>query len=108
MSIEEQIMQIILYSGNAKSTAFEAIQAAKANNFEQANELIERANEEMSSAHRVQTYLIQSEIRGEKVETSLLLIHAQDHLMNAITFKDLAGEFIALYETMSATQKPEQ
>jgi len=105
MNLEEQIMQIILYSGNAKSTAFEAIQAAKENNFDQANELIEKANVEMSNAHRVQTFLIQSEIRGEKVESSLLLIHAQDHLMNAITFKDLAGEFIALYEAMNSCLK---
>lgn len=105
MNLEEQIMQIILYSGNAKSTAFEAIQAAKENNFEHAHELIEKANEEMSNAHRVQTFLIQAEIRGEKVETTLLLIHAQDHLMNAITFKDLAGEFIALYETMNSCPK---
>ena len=83
MNMEEQIMQIILFSGNAKSTAFEAIQAAKENDLEQANKLLEEANEELINAHKVQTFLIQSEIRGEKVETSLLLIHAQDHLMNA-------------------------
>ena len=28
----------------------------------------------------------------------MLLIHAQDHLMNAITFRDLAQEMIELYE----------
>lgn len=99
--MEEQVMQIILHSGNAKSTAFEAIQVAKENDIEQANRLLEQANDELSNAHKVQTFLIQSEIRGEKVETSLLLIHAQDHLMNAITFKDLAGEFIALYEKVN-------
>ena len=96
MNIEEQIMQIILFSGNAKSTAFEAIQAAKEKDYRTSERIIEEANEELTNAHRVQTFLIQSEIRGEKIETSLLLIHAQDHLMNAITFKDLAGEFIAL------------
>ncbi|WP_342506377.1 PTS lactose/cellobiose transporter subunit IIA [Sporosarcina sp. FSL K6-2383] len=101
MNMEEQVMQIILHSGNAKSTAFEAIQVAKENDIEQANRLLEQANDELSNAHKVQTFLIQSEIRGEKVETSLLLIHAQDHLMNAITFKDLAGEFIALYEKVN-------
>ena len=105
MNMEEQIMQIILYSGNAKSTAFEAIQAAKEKDIEQANALLEQANEELGNAHKVQTFLIQSEIRGEKIETSLLLIHAQDHLMNAITFKDLAGEFIALYETVNNCTK---
>ena len=102
MDMEQTIVQIILYAGNAKSTAFEAIQAAKDNDIEEANRLIEKASEELTSAHRVQTQLIQSEIRGEKVEMSLLLIHAQDHLMNAITFKDLAGEFIALYERVNS------
>ena len=28
------------------------------------------------------------------------MIHAQDHLMNSITVKDLATEFVDLYEKM--------
>lgn len=56
MNMEEQIMQIILFSGNAKSTAFEAIQAAKDKDIEQANALLEKANEELGSAHKVQTF----------------------------------------------------
>ena len=101
MKMEEKIMQIILFSGNAKSTAFEAIQAAKEKNLEGAKEFIERANQELVQAHRVQTSLIQSEVRGEKTEITLLLIHAQDHLMNSITFKDLAIEFVDLYATIN-------
>lgn len=100
MNLEEQIMKIILYSGNAKSSAFEAIYAAKEKNITLARECMEKANQELVNAHHVQTSLIQSEVRGEKTEVSLLLIHAQDHLMNAITFKDLANEFVDLYETL--------
>ena len=100
MNLEEQIMKIILHGGNAKSNAFEAIYAAKEQNIELARECIEKANEELVNAHHVQTSLIQSEARGEKTEISLLLIHAQDHLMNAITFRDLANEFVDLYEAM--------
>ncbi|MCH1626497.1 PTS lactose/cellobiose transporter subunit IIA [Ferdinandcohnia quinoae] len=100
MNIEETIMKIILHSGNAKSDAFEAIQAAKDHNIELARECMEKANQELTNAHHVQTSLIQAEARGEKTEVSLLLIHAQDHLMNAITFKDLANEFVDLYETL--------
>lgn len=37
---------------------------------------------------------------GEKVELSLLFVHAQDHLMNAITIKELASEFVDLYRKM--------
>ncbi len=97
MKLEEQIMQIILHSGNAKSYAVEAIQAAKENQQEEAKELINQANQELIEAHHVQTSLIQGEVRGEKIEISLLLIHAQDHLMNSITFKDLAIEFVDVY-----------
>ena len=56
------------------------------------------ASEEISSAHRIQTDLIQEEARGNHAEISLLLVHAQDHLMNAITVKELAEEFITLHK----------
>ncbi|HCW36206.1 MAG TPA: PTS cellobiose transporter subunit IIA, partial [Staphylococcus sp.] len=35
-------------------------------------------------------------------ELNLLLIHSQDHLMNAITVKDLANEMIDLYKEMKS------
>jgi PTS system cellobiose-specific IIA component len=36
---------------------------------------------------------------GQPVVT-LLMVHAQDHLMTAITVKDLAAEFVELYEAL--------
>ncbi len=63
-----------------------------------AKEKIKLANEALIEAHHSQTGLLSQEARGEKVEVSMLLIHAQDHLMNAITFRDLAQEMIELYE----------
>ena len=53
----------------------------------------------MSQAHRSQTELIQGEARGEEKNLSLLLVHAQDHLMNAITIRDMAIEFIDVYKS---------
>ncbi len=32
------------------------------------------------------------------------MVHAQDHLMNAITVKELASEFVELYKKMSVTE----
>lgn len=98
MEMEQVIMGLIMHSGNAKSDAMEAIQHAKNKEMEQANQLIERAENELLEAHSKQTELIRNEARGEKTEVSLLLVHAQDHLMTATTFKDLAKEFIELYE----------
>ncbi|STY42998.1 Lactose-specific phosphotransferase enzyme IIA component [Listeria grayi] len=55
------------------------------------------ADDALLEAHHSQTALIQGEARGDRTEVSLLLVHAQDHLMNAITFKDLAKEIVELY-----------
>ncbi|MGI8387513.1 PTS lactose/cellobiose transporter subunit IIA [Robertmurraya sp. P23] len=99
-SMEETIFQIILHGGNGKSCSMEAIAAAKRGDFTEARAKLQEAADALNEAHHVQTSLIQGEIRGEKVEISLLMVHAQDHLMNAITMKDLATEFVELYETI--------
>ena len=98
-NLETIIFQIILHGGNGKSSAMEAIAAAKIGNFEEAREKMAEANSALNEAHKIQTSLIQGEVRGEKTEVSLLMVHAQDHLMNAITLKDLASEFVDMYET---------
>ncbi len=92
------IFGLITASGNAKSDAMEAIQHAKVGNIEAARASIEEAEASLREAHKTQTSLIQSEAKGDKIEVSILLIHAQDHLMNAIMMKDIATEFIDLYE----------
>lgn len=96
--MEETIFGLISHSGDAKSLLMEAIGEAKEGKFEKAKKKIKAASEKLNLAHQVQTSLIQSEAGGEKQEASLLLIHAQDHLMNAILLKDLATEFIDLYK----------
>lgn len=97
-TLETTIFQLILNSGNARSSAMEAIREAKEGNFENATAKIQEAKDALSEAHKQQTELIQGEARGEKTEVSVLLIHSQDHLMNAMTVKDLAEEFIDLYK----------
>ncbi|HCP0139210.1 TPA: PTS lactose/cellobiose transporter subunit IIA [Listeria monocytogenes] len=99
MELEQTIMQLIVHGGNTKSDAMLAIEAAKKGDFDVADEQIKNAEAALLEAHHSQTSLIQGEARGEKAEVSLLLVHAQDHLMNAITFKDLAKEIVDLYRS---------
>ena len=96
MELEQEIMSLILYGGNAKGLAIEALRAAKEGNFEQADQFLEEADSNMNEAHSTQTKLIQAEIRGESVQLSLLMVHAQDHIMNAITTVDLCREIIEI------------
>ncbi|MFB7142525.1 PTS lactose/cellobiose transporter subunit IIA [Gottfriedia sp. NPDC056225] len=90
--------QLILHSGNAKSLAMEAMQKAKEGNFDEAEEKLNEADSAFNEAHHVQTDLIQKEAGGEKVEFPLIMVHAQDHLMNSMTLKDMAREIIELHK----------
>ncbi|KAA6451150.1 PTS lactose/cellobiose transporter subunit IIA [Bacillus swezeyi] len=99
--LEQTIFQIILHGGNGRSFCMEAIAEAKKGNFAQAKEKIRAADEELIKAHHCQTALIQNEAKGAKTEPSLLMVHAQDHLMNAMTMKDLAAEIVELYERIN-------
>ncbi|WP_044477913.1 PTS lactose/cellobiose transporter subunit IIA [Paenibacillus antibioticophila] len=94
MSYEQTIMQIIANSGEARSKSLKASRAARGGDFEQAEEFLKQAKENLTAAHKVQTQLLQAEGRGEKSEITVLLIHAQDHLMNAITVKELVSEMV--------------
>lgn len=99
MNNENVIMGIIMHGGNARSYAMQALQEARGSNFEAADKLLEEASNELNLAHQIQTDLIQAEVRGEPVEVSLLMVHAQDHLMNAMTVRDLAQEIIGLHQS---------
>ena len=100
----ETIMGLIMYGGDAKSSAMEAIYAAKAGKFEEAEAKLKDADKALMDAHRSQTALLTREATGDPVELSLLLVHGQDHLMNAITFKDLAVEIIDVHRKLDGQE----
>lgn len=88
------VMNLVVSSGTARSTAIEALRAAKTHDFEQADALMKEADATILSAHEIQTNMIQEELNGHQQEMSLLMVHAQDHLMNALTVMDLTRELI--------------
>ncbi|WP_163527062.1 PTS lactose/cellobiose transporter subunit IIA [Halobacillus ihumii] len=98
IDITEISFQIILYAGNGKANAMEAIQQAKAGNFTEADRLIEEAGEELVKSHKYQTKLLQKEAGGEENPINVLLVHSQDHLMTSMTVRDLAVEIIEIYK----------
>ena len=106
MDYQMTIVTIITHSGDARSSSMEAIGYAKKGDFEMAERCVEEASKKLALAHREQTTLIHAEAQGEKQEVSLLLVHAQDHLMNAMTVKDLANEFIDIYRKMKKDESP--
>ncbi|MDU5106411.1 PTS lactose/cellobiose transporter subunit IIA [Clostridium sp.] len=95
------IMQLIMFGGDAKSNAMEAIQAAKTGDFELAKTKIADADSSLRQAHHSQTEMLTKEAQGDRTELSLLMVHGQDHLMTSIAFTDLAKEIIEVYNRIS-------
>ena len=104
MDNTEIAFQIILLAGNGRSSAMEAIQYVKENDFETAKEKMKEAEQEINKAHNFQTSLLQEEAQGKYYQLNLILIHSQDHLMNALTIKDMANEIIDIYQEIKANR----
>lgn len=94
----ESVMGLIMYGGEAKSNAMEAIRAAKLSDFDLASQKLADAHRALLQAHKTQTEMLTKEANGDSAPLSLLMVHAQDHLMTSITFVDLAKEVVEVYE----------
>lgn len=97
--MEEACFQIIASVGTAKSLFIEAISLAKAGKFDEARAKIEEGDGIFVEGHGVHLSLLQQDAAGVgSTNVPLLLVHSEDQLMQAETFRILANEFIDLYE----------
>ncbi|MBS7009448.1 PTS lactose/cellobiose transporter subunit IIA [Anaerostipes sp.] len=90
--------QIISYAGDAFSYFFKAVQEAREGRYEKADKQLAMGEEQLTLAHEAQTELLAEEAQGNDIEYSILLVHAQDHLMTTIMYERVAKEFISLYK----------
>lgn len=104
-TIQELSFMIILHAGNARSSAFEAIAAAKRGEADEAKAKLKEADAAFLDAHKLQTELLQEEARGTTSDMSVLLVHAQDHLMTAMTVKELAVEMIDMITRLNRLEE---
>jgi cellobiose-specific phosphotransferase system component IIA len=101
-------MKIIAAAGDAKGCAFDALNEANNGNFEKAEELLKEANSTTIPVHKEQMQLITATANGEEVPIDVLLVHAQDHLMNSELAQDLIRELITLYKRVDSLEKEVQ
>jgi len=99
--IELISFEIISNVGTAKSLFIEAINLAKSNKIEEAYTKIEVGEQHFLKGHHAHAKLVQQEAAGENFNITMLLLHAEDQLMSAESFKILSKQFIQLYEEIS-------
>jgi len=103
--LEMAIMNIIINAGDCKNHAYMALGLVNEGKYEEAEKEMQLANDALAKAHDSQTEMLQKEAAGEKVELSILFVHAQDHLMTSITEKNLIEQIIELRKVVNTLVK---
>lgn len=103
--LESTVMELIIHAGEARSAAMQALQAARKHHWAEADEYLENASAAAREAHKIQTALIGADEGCGKIAVSLILVHAQDHLMNAMLCRDLVEELIYLHHEVQELSK---
>ncbi len=60
--------------------------------------MMEQSRTALNEAHKIQTRLIGDDQGLGKTKVSLVLVHAQDHLMTSMLARELVTELIELHE----------
>ncbi|MGC1008365.1 PTS lactose/cellobiose transporter subunit IIA [Pantoea agglomerans] len=95
---EEAVMEIIVNAGQSRSLCFEALRAARQGEIEQARILLHEADTFTRQAHKMQTRLIEQDAGEGRQPMTLIMVHAQDHLMTSMLARELSEEIIHLYQ----------
>lgn len=98
---EQIIFKLISFSGEARSNIYEAFESVTNGEYEKAEEFLKQADETILEAHSVQTALIQKEAQGIHTKITLLMVHAQDHLMSTLLLKDLIKNMINMQKEIN-------
>lgn len=98
IALEEAVMEIIVNAGQSRSLCFEALHAARQGNLDEAKSLLREADGYARQAHKMQTKLIEQDAGEARQPMTLIMVHAQDHLMNSLFARELSEEIIHLYQ----------
>ncbi|MGC0836608.1 PTS lactose/cellobiose transporter subunit IIA [Pantoea agglomerans] len=96
MDYEQTMMELLINAGEARSSAMMAIQCARRRDWAGADAALAASDTAAKAAHKIQTALIGADEGSGKLPVTLILVHAQDHLMNAMLCRELAEELVML------------
>lgn len=105
MKNQEIAFLLIAKNGAARSMFVEALERAKVGDFLEAKKCMEEGEALLVEGHEEHGKLITRMARGEEILMDLLLVHAEDQMMAAETFKVLCKELIVLHEEMQELKR---
>lgn len=98
MDVIQTAMSVIANAGSSRSYSLEALQSLQVGKYDNAEELMKKAEDTLLAAHRTHSEFLVAESRGEKIEFSVFLLHAESHLNLAEQTKDMVDAFYHLYK----------
>ncbi|MBM7543222.1 PTS lactose/cellobiose transporter subunit IIA [Amphibacillus cookii] len=102
--VEEEVKDINMIGfsmisnvGTAKSLVMESLYAAKEGDYDLAEKKLKESKIYFVEAHKIHASLIKREAGGEKIELTLIFMHAEDQLLSTETISELVKEMIEMY-----------
>lgn len=101
MAISEEMIttcfEIVAAVGAAKSSYINAVNLAKQGDFEGAEKSVAEGDDAYKEGHEHHMAILQKDAADQNTEFSLILMHAEDQMMAAETFRVMAEDFIDVY-----------
>lgn len=96
--LEELDLQIIAAVGTARSMFIEALNQAKEGKFEEARATVAEADKLFAEGHSAHHDILAMQGQGIELPFDLMLVHAEDQMMSAETFRLIATELMEIYQ----------
>ncbi|CAM3600644.1 PTS lactose/cellobiose transporter subunit IIA [Erysipelothrix urinaevulpis] len=91
--MEEKSFMLMGFAGSIKALSFDSFDAALDKDYTKAHELLAEADQLIAESSKVQKEIL----RGEESLT-LLMVHAQDHIMTAIESRSMIEKLVQMME----------
>ena len=91
-------LKLVAFSGDARSDFLEALDLAKAGNFNEAEQFIQKAMENLELASLAQKDFLEYSPQTTKEGLDFLSIHAEDHYMTTLLLRDLIENLMDIYK----------
>lgn len=102
---EETVFTIITSASEAMDFIDKCFKACIRGEYELCGHLLEQSDRVLDKAHEVQAQMIQDELNGKTAVLNMMMIHAQDHLMNVILAKQIITYFLELAEKIDTGRR---
>ena len=89
--------EIVAYSGDARITLLQLLKEVRQGNFNNVDQLMADADENINLAHKSQTQILAAEAGGDNMDMGFIFVHGQDHLMTTILLRDIITDMVELY-----------